>query len=133
MLAGVDPLRRNAGLVRHRQLREAGVSLDRALFPLIARLGAVGPMGVMELAEHAGRDHTTISRQLAALERQGLIERRSSAQDRWAREAILTGDSWRVAQRIAEARAGCWANCSPAGMLRSAQVLPDWPGQWPMA
>ena len=49
-------------------LREAGVVLDRALFPLLVRLGVLGPLSVGDLAAQAGRDHTTISRQLARLE-----------------------------------------------------------------
>ena len=35
-------------------LREAGVSLDRALFPLLVRIGAQGPLGVAELAAMVG-------------------------------------------------------------------------------
>jgi len=85
-------------------LAEAGVTLDRALFPLVARLGALGPMGVAELADHAGRDHTTISRQLAVLETQGLVERRVSAQDRRVREAVLSSAGERVATSLAGAR-----------------------------
>jgi DNA-binding MarR family transcriptional regulator len=85
-------------------LAEADVSLDRALFPLVARLGALGPMGVAQLADHAGRDYTTISRQLAVLERQGLIERQHNARDSRVREARLTTIGSRVAKRIADAR-----------------------------
>jgi len=85
-------------------LAEAGLDLDRALFPLVARLGALGPMGVAALGDHAGRDHTTISRQLAVLEEQGLVRRRANKDDRRVREAILTAQGARVAQRIVTAR-----------------------------
>ena len=68
--ARAQPLGADAGRDDDVLLAEAGVSLDRALFPLVARLGALGPMGVVELGEQAGRDHTTISRQLTALEAQ---------------------------------------------------------------
>jgi hypothetical protein len=37
-------------------LRAAGVSLDRALFPLLVRLGNARAMSVVQLAEHAGRE-----------------------------------------------------------------------------
>ena len=49
-------------------LREAGVALDRALFPLLVRLGMSGPLSVAGLADQVGRDHTTLSRQLAKLD-----------------------------------------------------------------
>jgi DNA-binding MarR family transcriptional regulator len=85
-------------------LREASVSLDRALFPLVARLGALGAMSVAELADHAGRDYTTISRQLVVLEQQGLVGRRVNRHDRRVREAVLTAAGRQVATRIADAR-----------------------------
>lgn len=43
-------------------LREAGVSIDWALFPLFVRIGAAGSLSVVELADQVGRDHSTISR-----------------------------------------------------------------------
>ena len=46
-------------------VREAGVSLDRALFPLLVRIQRRGPLGVGELADLVGRDYTTVSRQVA--------------------------------------------------------------------
>ena len=84
-------------------LREAGVSLDRALFPLLVRLGAQGPLGVVELADQAGRDHTTVSRQLAKLESLGLIVRAGGA-DRRRRAAELTPDGRATVAAIAAAR-----------------------------
>ena len=72
-----------------RLLREAGVKLDRALFPLLVRVGARGPIGVVELADLAGRDHSTVSRQVAKLESLGLVERRPGA-DKRVREAVIT-------------------------------------------
>jgi len=85
-------------------LREAGVGLDRALFPLLVRLDMQGPMGVAELADRSGRDHTTISRQLAKLERLGLIARRESPRDRRRNAAKLTAKGTRIVRAIALAR-----------------------------
>lgn len=85
-------------------LREAGVRLDRALFPLLVRLGVRGELGVGELAEQAGRDHTTVSRQLAKLESLGLIERCESRADRRTRAARLTGEGKRMVRAITLAR-----------------------------
>ncbi|HUA35232.1 MAG TPA: MarR family transcriptional regulator [Candidatus Binataceae bacterium] len=71
-------------------LHEAGVSIDRALFPLLVLVERKGPLGVGDLADMVGRDYTTISRQLAKLEKLRLIARRSSKRDRRVREAIVT-------------------------------------------
>jgi len=64
-----------------RFLARSGVKLDRALFPLLARMGVMGPVGAVELAGIVGRDHSTVSRQLAKLEALGLIERSPSGTD----------------------------------------------------
>lgn len=73
-----------------RLIEEAGIPLDRALFPLLARVWRYGPIGVVDLADRTGRDHTTISRQMTKLEELDLIERRPSAGDRRVREATVT-------------------------------------------
>ena len=64
-----------------RFLARTGVRLDRALFPLLTRIGAAGPIGAVDLAALVGRDHSTVSRQLARLEELGLVERSRSASD----------------------------------------------------
>jgi DNA-binding MarR family transcriptional regulator len=84
-------------------LREAGVELDRALFPLLVRLGVAGALSVAALADQAGRDHTTISRQLAKLERLGLVSRQGGA-DRRVRTASLTSAGESVVEAITAAR-----------------------------
>ena len=71
-------------------IREAGIPLDRALFPLLVGIARFGPIGVVELADRAGRDYTTISRQLVKLEGLGLIERQGSAADARVRTARIT-------------------------------------------
>jgi len=71
-------------------VREAGISLDRALFPLLVSIERLGPIGVVDLADRVGRDYTTVSRQVAKLESLGLVERHSGAADRRIREAIVT-------------------------------------------
>lgn len=70
-------------------IREAGIPLDRALFPLLVGVERFGPIGIVDLADRFGRDHTTVSRQIAKLESLGLVERRSSASDRRVREAVI--------------------------------------------
>ncbi|CAM3450702.1 putative regulatory protein MarR [Klebsiella quasipneumoniae] len=52
-------------------LQAAGVQLEQMLFPLLVAVGRHGPVGG-ELADHLGRDNTTVSRQVKKLEAQGL-------------------------------------------------------------
>ncbi|WP_371411986.1 MarR family winged helix-turn-helix transcriptional regulator [Neorhizobium sp. T6_25] len=76
---------------RDAQLLEmAGLTLERALFPLLVTIERRGPIGVVELAEGVGRDYTTVSRQVARLEALELVERRSSSVDKRVREAVIT-------------------------------------------
>lgn len=85
-------------------LREAGVRLDRALFPLLVHLGRRAALSVSELADLAGRDHTTISRQVARLETLGLIAREADAADRRRRAAQLTPEGAAIVEAISAAR-----------------------------
>jgi DNA-binding MarR family transcriptional regulator len=70
-------------------IEEAGISLDRALFPLLVGIERFGPIGVVELADRVGRDYTTVSRQVTKLETLGLIERREDAADRRVSKAAI--------------------------------------------
>ena len=85
-------------------LEEAGVRLDRALFPLLVALDARGALGVTELADLVGRDHTTVSRQLAKLQGLALVERLEGDADRRKRAAQLTNDGRSIAKAITLAR-----------------------------
>ncbi len=44
-------------------IEAAGISLDRALFPLLVGIERFGPIGVVDMADRVGRDYTTVSRQ----------------------------------------------------------------------
>jgi len=85
-------------------LREAGVRLDRALFPLLVALDAREELSVAELAALVGRDHTTVSRQLTKLAELELVRRREGASDRRRTTAEPTAAGRRIARRIAGAR-----------------------------
>jgi DNA-binding MarR family transcriptional regulator len=85
-------------------LKAAGVSLPRALFPLLVRIGASGAIGVTVLAEQVGRDHSTISRQVAVLEKLGLVKRRASKEDSRINEAAITGKGNATVDRITRTR-----------------------------
>lgn len=85
-------------------LREAGVSLDRALFPLLVYLSRVTALGVAELAEQVGRDPSTVSRQISKLEELGLVKRRANKEDMRVREAAITKAGHRMIEAISTAR-----------------------------
>jgi len=85
-------------------LQEARVDLDRALFPLLVGIERKGPIGVVELANLAGRDYTTVSRQVAKLESLRLIVRSPSKADKRVREAKITAKGLGVTGRIQAAR-----------------------------
>jgi DNA-binding MarR family transcriptional regulator len=84
-------------------LEEAGIAIDRALFPLLVRIGVAGSLGVVELAQLVGRDHSTVSRQTAKLEELGLIARRHGKRDRRVREAAITAEGRRAVRAITAA------------------------------
>jgi DNA-binding MarR family transcriptional regulator len=73
-----------------RMMAEAGLDLDPAFLPLLVRLGAWGPTGVVDLAGRMGRDHSTLSRQLTRLEDAGLVRRATSPHDGRVRIAEVT-------------------------------------------
>lgn len=85
-------------------VREAGISLDRALFPLLVGIERRGPIGVVDLADRVGRDYTTVSRQVAKLESLGLIERRAAATDRRISEATVTPKGKSMTDAVDRAR-----------------------------
>lgn len=85
-------------------IREAGIKLDRALFPLLVLIERLGPIGVVELADRVGRDYTTVSRQVAKLDELGLIDRRENPSDKRVREAVATVTGKAMTDRIDTAR-----------------------------
>jgi DNA-binding MarR family transcriptional regulator len=85
-------------------IREAGIPLDRALFPLLVSIERFGPIGVVEVADRVGRDYTTVSRQVAKLESLGLVERQGSVEDRRVREAIVTSKGKAMTDLVDAAR-----------------------------
>jgi DNA-binding MarR family transcriptional regulator len=76
--------------VDERLVHEAGIALDRALFPLLVMIERLGSIGIVDLAGRAGRDYTTVSRQVARLETLGLVQRRASETDARVRAVTVT-------------------------------------------
>ena len=85
-------------------IREAGIPLDRALFPLLVGIERFGPIGVVELADRVGRDYTTVSRQVAKLEGLALVQRRGSVADRRVRKAVISRKGKAMTDRVDAAR-----------------------------
>ena len=85
-------------------LAAAGLSLERALFPLLVLVERLGPIGVVDLAARVGRDYTTVSRQVARLEELGLVTRRPSSTDKRVREALITAEGKAATDLVDAAR-----------------------------
>jgi len=85
-------------------LKLAGLTLERALFPLLVMVERFGPVGVVDLAGRVGRDHTTVSRQVARLEELGLVSRRPSPTDHRVRQAIVSATGKRAIEAVDAAR-----------------------------
>ncbi len=85
-------------------IRQAGIRLDRALFPLLIGVEKLGPIGVGELADRVGRDYTTVSRQIAKLDSLGLVARAASEKDGRVRVASITPKGKSMTDAIDRAR-----------------------------
>jgi DNA-binding MarR family transcriptional regulator len=85
-------------------VREAGIALDRALFPLLVGIERFGPIGVVDLADRVGRDYTTVSRQVAKLESLDLVERHAGAADRRVRQSVVTARGKAMTDAVDAAR-----------------------------
>ena len=87
-----------------RMMAEAGLDLDPAFLPLLVRLGARGSSNVVELADEMGRDHSTMSRQIARLEAADLVVRAASPTDRRVRTASVTAKGQAAVAALSAAR-----------------------------
>lgn len=83
-------------------LRPFGLTVNQ--FSLLATLIVAGPQPVTSLAAHLGIDRTTLTRNLALGERDGLIETVADRKDRRVRLVAIT----------------------QAGLARARQALPAW-------
>jgi DNA-binding MarR family transcriptional regulator len=118
-------------------IAEAGIQLDRALFPLLVRIDRRGPIGVVELADLAGRDHTTVSRQVAKLESLGLVTRSPNPNDRRIRMAATTEKARELTRALDAARERLWTQAlstwTPAerrDLVRLLRKLADQATDW---
>jgi DNA-binding MarR family transcriptional regulator len=113
-------------------VREAGISLDRALFPLLVVIERRGPIGVVDLADRVGRDYTTVSRQVAKLEGLGVVERQTAAADRRVSQATVTAKGKamtdavdRARERIVGATFATWDDRDVKELVRLMRMFAD--------
>ncbi|GFE80339.1 transcriptional regulator [Steroidobacter agaridevorans] len=85
-------------------VRAAGISLEGVLFPLLVSVERLGPIGLVDLADRAGRDYTTVSRQISRLEALGLVRREANTVDRRVRKVAITPQGKTMTNRIDAAR-----------------------------
>ena len=88
----------------HRAPWPGSPGLDKAAFVLIASLVLRGPLRAGALAEAVHSDPSTISRQVAALVQQGLVERRPDQHDGRACVLAVTAEGERMFARFQQAR-----------------------------
>jgi len=85
-------------------LNKAGVHLDTALLPIIVRVGVQKKLGIVELADQLGRDHSTVSRQVGKLQAVGLVISDNAKFDRRVREVKLSTEGRTILSKIVKAR-----------------------------
>ena len=74
--------------------------LDRLALVLLGALSHCGPSRLSTLAEHCGFDPSTVSRQVADLEKEGLLERTTDPDDRRAVLLKASPKGNRLLQRL---------------------------------
>jgi DNA-binding MarR family transcriptional regulator len=98
----LDRLIRRAGLSRvHQRLNAAaGVNLDRSSYWLASWLTDAESLRLSDLAEVLHTDLSTVSRQVQAAERAGLVERRPDPSDGRASRVYLTAGGRDALERL---------------------------------
>lgn len=92
------------------------IELDRSAYGILCRLADEGPQRLGALASAFGLDPSTITRQVQALEKAGLVQRRIDEVDRRASILDLSTEGGEVLGRTRAYRRG-----------RLEEVLADWP------
>lgn len=102
----------------HLSTSSGEMDIERSAYGILCRLADDGPQRLGVLASGFGLDPSTITRQVQAMERVGLVERHSDAQDRRASILQLTEEGRSV---LAHTRAH--------RRQRMEAVFADWDGQ----
>ena len=92
--------------------------LDRASYLLARVLDALGPTSVKDLASRVGLDATTVTRQVATMERPGLVSRQSDPNDGRVNLIQLSPKGRRTMSAVQRAR-----------RQRVRELVSKWPSQ----
>ena len=113
-------LRRAARTITRRYdaaLRPSGLTLGQ--FSILTMTAAAGPISIGALAARLGMDRTTMTRDLAPLQRRGLLESLADPKDRRSRKLGATAEGRRLLQEALP----LWASAQTSSLER----VPDWP------
>jgi DNA-binding MarR family transcriptional regulator len=91
----------------------AGIKLDRASYGVLARIAAVAPVRLSDLAQELSVDASTVSRQVQALEQKGLVDRRPDPDDGRAILLELT----RKGNAVQRKMQGAWQETIAAALV----------------
>ncbi|WP_170102278.1 MarR family winged helix-turn-helix transcriptional regulator [Streptomyces viridosporus] len=115
----VEVIQREMTVFARRARASAGrmhPELSLVSYTLLGHLETSGGCRATDLAAHYALDKSTVSRQVAALERSGLVERRADPEDQRVQVVRLTRAGRRILARVTESRRAAFA-----------ERLADWP------
>lgn len=92
---------------------------------VLARLEALGPVRLTELAQALGLDPSSVSRHVTALERAGLVTREKDPTDQRALHLVLTAQGEDAVRALAAARAEALATLTPGWSTEEIDDLAD--------
>jgi DNA-binding MarR family transcriptional regulator len=117
----VETIQREMTVFARRARAAAGrmhPELSLVSYTLLGHLEESGGCRATDLAAHYALDKSTVSRQVAALERAGLIERRPDAEDQRVLVLHLTEAGRRILAQVTESRRAAFR-----------ERLADWPAE----
>lgn len=108
-----------------RALDQSDLPCEVAGAMVLARLEALGPVRLTGLAQALGLDPSSVSRQVSALERFGLVLREKDPTDQRAQQLVLTERGTTAVATLQEARARALARLTPGWSSADIDDLTD--------
>ncbi|GAA2532152.1 MarR family winged helix-turn-helix transcriptional regulator [Streptomyces fimbriatus] len=108
----VEVIQREMTVFARRARASAGrmhPELSLVSYTLLGHLETSGGCRATDLAAHYALDKSTVSRQVAALERAGLVERRADPEDHRVQVVRLTPAGRRILAQVTESRRAAFA------------------------
>ncbi len=94
-------------------IEESGVRVELSGVTLLGRLALIGPARLTELAASLGLDPSSVSRQVAAVERSGYVAREDDPSDGRATRLVLTAQGREVVDAVHAKRAEALVRLTP--------------------